>query len=144
MDGGFVGGEVRTVESAEMLGELVPEFAGVAGEVDDAEPGQESAGLVVGEYRGDGEAPALGGVKGWAVQCTGMGDGGCAGRASCRSRHSLERRSVRRSWLRSTESSSSTRRSRRIDAASEATTWACKASARRDAAERSASMAAMC
>ncbi len=31
------------------------------GEVDDAEPGQEAAGLVVDEYRGDGEAPALGG-----------------------------------------------------------------------------------
>ena len=37
MDGGFVVGVVGAVESAEVLGELVPEFAGVAGEVDHAE-----------------------------------------------------------------------------------------------------------
>lgn len=57
VNGGFVGGEVWTVECAEVLGELVPEFAGVAGEVDHAEH------LRVGSETG-GERGPVGGFTG--------------------------------------------------------------------------------
>ena len=61
VNGGFVGGEVWTVECAEVLGELVPEFAGVAGEVDHAEHlrgGSETGGErgPVGGFTGNREA----------------------------------------------------------------------------------------